>query len=156
MMRMGMMYHLTLLHLLTIPIRVPNIGHHTIITSNLNSLTSYSTGIRCLLGISISCSTSGLDPFSVHNDEAPFKNTADLYNTIDSTPLGDIPWETFSLQHNGTQPGGSISSWMQAEYDVWFRDPHILVQNLLSNPNFKCDFNYVPFQEYTTEGVHCF
>jgi Plavaka transposase len=93
---------------------------------------------------------------AVHNDEPPFSNATDLYNAIDSTPLGDLAWESFSLQYNGTQPASNIPSWMQAEYDVWFRDPQILVQNLLSNPDFKSDFDYAPFQEYTTDGVHRF
>jgi hypothetical protein len=25
-----------------------------------------------------------------------------MYNTIDSTPLGDLAWESFNLQYNGT------------------------------------------------------
>jgi len=93
---------------------------------------------------------------AIHNDRPPFSNTTDLYNTIDSTPLGNVTWESFSLQYNGTQPAGNVLSWMQAEYDVWFRDPHTLVHNLLLNPDFKSDFDYVPFQEYTTDRVHHF
>ena len=45
---------------------------------------------------------------------------------------------------------------MEVEYNVWFRDPCTLVHNLLSNPDFKSDFDYVLFQEHTTDGVHCF
>ena len=56
----------------------------------------------------------------VHEDEPPFSNAKELYDVIDSTPLGDIVWESFSIQHNGTQPTHNVSSWMQAEYDVWF------------------------------------
>lgn len=48
---------------------------------------------------------------AVHNDEPPFSNATDLYNTIDSTPLGDLAWESFSLQYNGTQPASNIPSW---------------------------------------------
>ncbi|KAF8814309.1 hypothetical protein BYT27DRAFT_7250153 [Phlegmacium glaucopus] len=73
---------------------------------------------------------------AIHNDEPPFSNATDLYNTIDSTPLGDLAWESFSLQYNGTQPASNVPSWMQAEYDS--------------------GFDYAPFQEYTTDGVHCF
>src|SRR6202789_2428935 len=40
---------------------------------------------------------------AVHNDEPPFSNTTDLYKTIDSSPLGDVAWESFSLQYNGAQ-----------------------------------------------------
>jgi hypothetical protein len=93
---------------------------------------------------------------AIHNDEPPFSNTTDLYKTIDSTPLGDVAWESFSLQYNDVQPAEGVPSWMQAEYDVWFRDSHALVHNLLSNPDFKSDFDYTPFQEKTTNGVHRF
>ena len=60
------------------------------------------------------------------------------------------------MQYNGTQPPGDIPLWMQAEYDVWFRDPRTLVHDLLSNPDFKSDFDYAPFQERTADGVHRF
>ncbi|KAF8479865.1 hypothetical protein JB92DRAFT_2837755 [Gautieria morchelliformis] len=46
-----------------------------------------------------------------------------MYDTIDSTPLGDISWESFSLQYNGEIPADNVPSWMEADYDVWFRDP---------------------------------
>ncbi|KAF8232215.1 hypothetical protein L208DRAFT_1082577, partial [Tricholoma matsutake] len=93
---------------------------------------------------------------AIHNDEPPFSKAMHVYNTIDSTPLGDVTWESFSLQYNGTRPAESVPSWMQAEYDVWFCNPHILVHDLLSNPDFKTDFDYVLFQEHTTDRVHCF
>ena len=79
-----------------------------------------------------------------------------MYNAIDSTPLGDAAWESFSLQYNRNQPMENVPSWMEVEYDVWFQDPCTLVHNHLSNPDFKSDFDYVPFQEHTTDGVHCF
>ena len=40
--------------------------------------------------------------------------------------------------------------------NVWFQDPRILVHNLLSNPDFKSGFDYAPFQEHTSDGVHHF
>ncbi|KAF8234007.1 hypothetical protein L208DRAFT_1264234 [Tricholoma matsutake] len=93
---------------------------------------------------------------AVHGDELPFSKAMDMYNTIDSTPLGDLAWESFSLQYNGTQPVNNVPLWMEAEYDVWFQDPHILIHNLLSNPDFKSNFDYAPFQEHTTDGAHHF
>ena len=45
---------------------------------------------------------------------------------------------------------------MLAEYDVWFWDLWSLVHNLLSNPDFKSDFDYAPFQEQTGDGLHRF
>jgi Plavaka transposase len=93
---------------------------------------------------------------AIHNDEPPFSKATHLYSTIDSTPLGDVAWDSFSLQYNGTKPESNVPSWMLAEYDVWFRDPRTLVRNLLSNPDFKDDFDYAPFQERTSDGIHRF
>ncbi|KAF8528622.1 hypothetical protein JB92DRAFT_3081421 [Gautieria morchelliformis] len=36
-----------------------------------------------------------------------------MYDTIDSTPLGDISWESFSLQYNGEIPADNVPSWME-------------------------------------------
>jgi hypothetical protein len=92
----------------------------------------------------------------IHNDEPPFANASHVYDTIDSTPLGDVPWECFSLQHSGIQPEGDASSWMEADYDVWFRDPRHLVHNILSNPDFKDDFDFAPLQEHAGDENHRF
>jgi hypothetical protein len=94
---------------------------------------------------------------AAHGDTPPFANHADMYETIDSTPVGDIPWESFTLQYNGIQPDDSVPSWMTTEYDVWFRDPRLLVHNMIANPDFKDDeIDYAPLQEYSGEGVHRF
>lgn len=87
--------------------------------------------------------------------EPPFWKATHLYNTIDLTPLGDVTWESFALQYSGCPPVGNTPPWMQAEYDVWFRDPRTLVHNLLSNPDFKSGFDYAPYQEHVGE-VHRF
>lgn len=93
---------------------------------------------------------------AIHDDEPPFLNARHMYDTIDSTPLGDVPWESVSLQYNGAQPTENVPSWMKAEHDIWFRNPRSLVHNLLSNPDFESGFHYAPFQEHTADGVHCF
>jgi Plavaka transposase len=93
---------------------------------------------------------------AIHDVEPPFSTATQLYDTIDSTPLGDVTWESFALQYNGHRPVENTPSWMQAEYDVWFRDPRTLVHNLLSNPDFKSGFDYAPYQERTANGIHRF
>jgi Plavaka transposase len=93
---------------------------------------------------------------AIHNDEPLFSNATQMYNIVDSTLLGNIPWESFSLQYNRIQPEDDIPSWMKVDYDVWFRNAHTLVHNMLSNPNFKSDFDVAPLQEHTANGTHCF
>ena len=45
-----------------------------------------------------------------HKKPPPFANHRDLYNMIDSTPLGDAAWQSFLLQYNGDEvPGGYVA-----------------------------------------------
>jgi hypothetical protein len=41
---------------------------------------------------------------------------------------------------------------MDASYDVWFRDPHQLVHNIILNPDFENGFDYIPYQKHDTNG----
>lgn len=86
---------------------------------------------------------------------APFTNHQDLYSTIDSTPVGDVPWQSFKLSYSGVLPeSGEIPGWMEDKHEVWFRDPRELLKNLLSNPDFDGEFDYAPYQEYDDAGTH--
>jgi hypothetical protein len=93
---------------------------------------------------------------AAHNETPPFADHTEMYETIDSTPIGDVPWESFTLEYDGVRPNHDIPLWMTMEYDVWFRNPLDLVHNIISNPDFKDEFDYAPLQEYTTDGVHRF
>jgi len=87
-----------------------------------------------------------------HGDEPPFESHTHMYDTIDNSPLGDVPWQTFSCKYNGVRPARDAPSWMDSEFDVWFRDARTLVQNILANPDFKDEIHYGPFQEYDNNG----
>jgi hypothetical protein len=91
-----------------------------------------------------------------HGAKPPFASHQDLYDTIDATPLGDVPWESLSYHYNGPRPLSAVPSWMDTEFDVWFRNPRTLVQNMLSNPDFDNEFDYTPFQEHDMDGSHRF
>ena len=89
-----------------------------------------------------------------HGDCPPYADHVDMNETIDSIPHGDVRWQSFTTTYNGERPqnGEDVPSWMDAEYDVWFRDPHTLVCNLLSNPDFDGEFDYVPYKEFEPNG----
>lgn len=90
-----------------------------------------------------------------HKEIPPFANALDLYNTIDSTPLGDVPWQCITLRYNddvSTDSDGRIPSWMTAEYEAWFRNPHVVVQNMVANPDYKDAFDVAPVQMFTRDG----
>lgn len=86
--------------------------------------------------------------------EPPFKDHKEMYATIDATPLGDVPWDSFNVRYNGELPEGDIPSWMQAEHTVWFCDARTLVRNIVSRPDFHDSFDYSPLQEHDADGKH--
>ncbi|KAH7903059.1 hypothetical protein BJ138DRAFT_966385, partial [Hygrophoropsis aurantiaca] len=87
-----------------------------------------------------------------HGDKPPFTNHADLLAVIDSTPLGDVQWQGFSVEYQGERPEGVVPSWMDGSYDVWFRDPHEVVRRMLSNPEYAAEVDYTPYREYRTSN----
>jgi hypothetical protein len=90
-----------------------------------------------------------------HGDAPPFSTHRDLHNTIDATPIGDVPWQNFFMTYSGEKPAQNVPPWMDSTYDVWFRDPRLLVHNLLSNPDFDEEIEYVPYRDYTEENKRC-
>ena len=84
----------------------------------------------------------------VSGGEPPFVNHAHLYKTIDAIPVGGAPWQRFTMTYNGPQPENNVSSWMEQKYDVYFRDPRKLFLEMLANPAFADDFDYMPMQEF--------
>ncbi|KAG1875828.1 hypothetical protein F4604DRAFT_1880739 [Suillus subluteus] len=82
-----------------------------------------------------------------HHDTPPFADHKDLHNVIDATQLGDVPWQCFSAQYSGEWPK-VVPPWMDDEFEVWFRDPRAMAHNILANPAYKDEIDYVPFREY--------
>jgi hypothetical protein len=91
-----------------------------------------------------------------HGDDPPFHNHTDLYDTIDSTPIGEVPWKSFTVKYDGAIQDGERSAWMDMEFEAWFRNPKQLVENMMANPDFNGEFDCSPFQEYDTNNNHRF
>lgn len=91
---------------------------------------------------------------AVHGGHAPFHNHNHLYNLIDAIPYGDIPWKSFSITGNlpDNHVEGSKPSWMEGQHIVWYRDPMEILRELISNPDFKDEFDYVPYHDYSSDG----
>ena len=94
-----------------------------------------------------------------HNDLPPFRNHKDLYAAVDNIAWGGVPWESFTVHPRTVeQPEGTAGlqpSWINKEYEVFFRDPQYLIQMLIKNPDFDGEFDFVPYQEYH-HGEHSF
>ncbi|KAG1866889.1 hypothetical protein F4604DRAFT_1682710 [Suillus subluteus] len=44
-----------------------------------------------------------------------------------------------TLEFSGKKPAEDCPLWMQQSYDVWFRDPHAIMQNMLANSDYEKD-----------------
>ncbi len=86
--------------------------------------------------------------------EPPFINHGDIYDRIDAIPLGNVPWQKFDISYNGVRPESEVPPWMEHAYEVYFRDLHQLLLDMLANPTFANDFDYIPTQQFTSDGTH--
>ncbi|KAH7918155.1 hypothetical protein BV22DRAFT_1108435 [Leucogyrophana mollusca] len=92
---------------------------------------------------------------AVHGDDPPFADHVDLHNTIDQTPVGDVPWNRFTINYTGDRDG-TDAPWMDGDYEIFYRDPHNVVRNMISTPDFKDTIDYAPYREWEKrpDGTH--
>ncbi|KIO07298.1 hypothetical protein M404DRAFT_23786 [Pisolithus tinctorius Marx 270] len=82
----------------------------------------------------------------------PFADHKELYNTIDTTLLGNIPWDSFKLKYSGEHPMGAVPPWMDQTYEFWFHPAHSLIVDMLANAEFDSEFNYTPYQDFSKDS----
>jgi hypothetical protein len=87
-----------------------------------------------------------------YDDTPPFSSSSDLYSTIDSIHLGDIPWQSFSMKYSEDPDHAPVPQWMTAEYEVWFRDPHLVIKDMIGNPDYIGGFDMAPIQVFDGNG----
>lgn len=94
-----------------------------------------------------------LESLDGEDDEnpAPFDSYKHMYDTIDATKLGDAPWKRFSTGFDGPMEANS-PRWKCTQYDVWYRDPDVVLKNMLDNSDFKELFDYAPYVELGKDG----
>ncbi|KAF5350412.1 hypothetical protein D9758_012462 [Tetrapyrgos nigripes] len=83
--------------------------------------------------------------------DPPFANKEDLYQTIDSTKLGDVPWESFSLSYSGDL-GSLPEPWMTDKFEVHYRNPDLIIQNQLGNRDFATEIDMAPKKKFDENG----
>jgi hypothetical protein len=82
---------------------------------------------------------------------APFENHEVLYATIDSSALGDIPWQCL-VTAIPDDVNEHSPSWMRTPYEVWYRNPDAVVSAMLSNPDFDGQFDLWPYIDLDARG----
>ena len=83
--------------------------------------------------------------------DPPFADAKNMYETIDQMELGDVPWQAFSVKFNGDVPEDA-PGWMMASYDVWYRDPLMVIEGQLGNPDFNNEMDFAPKQVFSRDG----
>jgi hypothetical protein len=85
-------------------------------------------------------------------ESPPYSDHDGVYEAIDSIPLGDARWESFTVTYTGARPSINIPPWMEAGYEIWYRSPHTIIRNQLANPDFEHEIDYAPKQVFDSEG----
>ena len=85
------------------------------------------------------------------DQDPPFINQKNLYDVIDAIEVGDTPWNSFSVSFNGEIPEGDKTPWKHAQYDVWYRDPRLILHNQLANTDFATEIDFAA-KEVTDES----
>ena len=85
------------------------------------------------------------------DNSPPYADADDLYSTIDSISQGSIPWQNFSVVSNG-EVDNNAPPWKTAHYEVWFRDPLLVMEQQIGNADFNGDVDYAPKQVVDDQG----
>lgn len=85
---------------------------------------------------------------------APFESHEHMYATIDAITHGDAPWKSFTTSYAG-ELGPNPPTWQLQDYQVWFRDPNIVIKNMLDNPDFDQQIDYAAYVELNPSGERC-
>ncbi|KAJ7737732.1 hypothetical protein B0H16DRAFT_1762218 [Mycena metata] len=84
---------------------------------------------------------------------APWKNSDELYATIDEIQSGDMPWKTYQLRYTGPLPAaGTPPKWMTQTYEVCTRDLRAVLHHQLETTAFKDDVDMTPYRQFNHIG----
>ncbi|KAG2051938.1 hypothetical protein BDR06DRAFT_983321 [Suillus hirtellus] len=75
----------------------------------------------------------------------------DVYKTINSTPLDDMQWQSCLVKYTREHAVDDTTPWIEDSYNVWFHDPHDVVQNMLANPDYALEMDLQPYRKFMTE-----
>jgi hypothetical protein len=79
-----------------------------------------------------------------NGEDPPFNSHEHVYETIDATQHGDAPWHCFAVSYNG-EARHPCPSWQTGEWEVFYRDPNVVLTQMLQNPDFDGQFDYAAY-----------
>jgi len=65
-----------------------------------------------------------------------------MYNAIDNLDLGGAPWNCFTVKYNGEIKEGDVTPWKHKSFEVWYRDPRIIMHNQLGNRDYADEIDF--------------
>ncbi|KAN0125682.1 hypothetical protein V8E52_000889 [Russula decolorans] len=77
-------------------------------------------------------------------EDPPFKSHEHMYETIDATRHGDAPWNCLVVSYNG-KASDACPSWQMDEWEVFYRNPDVVLRQMLENPDFKGQIDYAVY-----------
>ncbi|KAG6808699.1 hypothetical protein H0H92_003209 [Tricholoma furcatifolium] len=84
----------------------------------------------------------------------PFTSKQHLHDIIDSTEMGGVSWQSFIGRYSGEIREIDIETapWKLKDYDVWFRDPLLVLRSQLGNSDFKGEMDVAAKHIYDANG----
>lgn len=81
----------------------------------------------------------------------PLSNHREMHTVIDSSTLGDVPWQCL-VTAPSENVGGDAPDWMRTPYEIWYRDPETVVSQMLASPEFDGQFDLRPYIDLDEHG----
>ncbi|KAE9387543.1 hypothetical protein BT96DRAFT_981388 [Gymnopus androsaceus JB14] len=85
------------------------------------------------------------------SSDGPFDNHKDLYSLIDNIVQGGASWKCFQSVVDDSLPVNA-PEWQKISYQVWYRDPDVVIANILANPEFRNNFDVAPYVHLDSAG----
>ncbi|KAJ6628177.1 hypothetical protein B0H10DRAFT_2160911 [Mycena sp. CBHHK59/15] len=105
--------------------------------------------------------TAAADDWSPYKDSVQF-NVADfLFRKVQMSSKNiDQLLEMWALslmkllmpQNWGMHHGSDAPAWAHQSYEIWYRDPEVVIANMLENPDFDGAFDTAPYVELDSKG----
>ena len=88
-------------------------------------------------------------------EQVPFSSHNELHAAIDSLTVRGVPWQFFSIKYKGPDSNdGNMSQpkWMSDAHEISYRDPRLIIHEMLANPDFKDDMDFAPYRVFGKDG----
>jgi Plavaka transposase len=86
------------------------------------------------------------------DEDPPFINKRDLHDTINSIELSDAPWSSFNVLFNRELEEGDTTLWKHATYEVWYRNPEVVLKNQLRSTDFANETDFAAKKVWDENG----